>query len=260
VDTYVIILVGLLGLAVGSFLNVVIHRVPRDTKLIFERSACPKCGNRLKWYHNIPVLSYLFLGGKCGFCSARISIRYPLVEILNAVFYIYCFYKFGLGWELIGFTFLASGLLVIFFIDLDFQIIPDSVTIPGMVIGLIVSLVPGGIGIIQSAIGLIVGGGTPFLVAILGDWLFKKESLGGGDIKMTAMLGAFLGWHKILLIFILSAVIGWVVAVLVMFFSAELRKTRMIPFGPFLAIAAILAITYGDPIIEYYIDNFLIAR
>ncbi len=256
-DTYYLILTIVLGLVVGSFLNVVIHRVPRKMKLALERSACPKCKTPLKWYHNIPVLSYLVLGDKCGFCKERISLRYPLVELLNGAFWAVFYWQFGLTVIGAAYAALASALLVIFFIDLDFQIIPDSVTLPGMVFGLAVSFAPGGIGIVSAGIGLLVGGGALYLMAVLGDWLFKKESMGGGDIKMCAMLGAFLGWQKVLFIFLSSAVIGLAVSIVVMIFSSKLRESRMIPFGPFLAAAAMLAMVYGDQIIDFYLTRFV---
>lgn len=247
----------LYGLAIGSFLNVVIYRLPREKKLGFDRSVCPHCSNQLKWYHNVPLISYLLLRGRCAFCSERISFRYPLIELLNGLFYVYLYWQLGFGVNLFVFAFLVSALLAIFFIDLDFKIIPDVITIPGMVLGLVVSVLPGGLGIIESVIGLLAGGGALYLVAILGDWLFKKESMGGGDIKMAAMLGAFLGWQKVLLIFLSSAVIGLVVSVALMAVSAKLRQTREVPYGPFLAIAAVVAMFYGDPIISYYVNNFL---
>ena len=152
---------------------------------------------------------------------------------------------------------LSSALLIVFFIDLDFQIIPDWITIPGMLVGLVVSLSPDGLGIIDSAIGLLVGGGSLLLVAMLGDWLFRKESMGGGDIKLAAMLGSFVGWQKVLLIFLSSAVIGLVVSLVIMAVSEKLRQTRLIPFGPFLALAAMLAIVYGDQIIRFYAVSIL---
>ncbi|MEW5924341.1 MAG: A24 family peptidase, partial [Candidatus Zixiibacteriota bacterium] len=152
--------------------------------------------------------------------------------------------------------YLTSVLIVIFFIDYDFQIIPDVISLPSMVIGLGVSLIPGGIGIIASAIGLLVGGGVLYLIAVMGDWLFKKESMGGGDIKMAAMLGSFLGWQKVILIFFGSAGVGLIVSLFVMLFSKKLRSSRVIPFGPFLAIAAFMAIIFGDKIIAYYVKNF----
>ncbi len=251
------ILAAITGLAVGSFLNVIIYRVPRKIGFVKGGSRCPHCSSPVRWYHNIPVVSYLVLRGKCANCSQPIALRYPLVELLNAVFYLYCYWQFELSLHSFALAFLGSSLLVIFFIDLDFQIIPDGITLPGMAIGLLISLVPGGLGIVNALIGLLVGGGALYLIAILGDWLFKKESMGGGDIKMAAMLGAFLGWQKILLVFISSAVIGLFVTVIMMAFSARLRRERLIPFGPFLSIAAVLALVAGDRIISFYITNFL---
>jgi len=256
-DTVYVFLVALLGLAVGSFLNVVIYRVPRKRPFVRGRSACPHCGTRLAWYHNIPLLSYLALRGRCAFCKEHISARYPLVESLNAAGYVYLYFALGLSLQAAAFAFLVSALLVIFFVDLDFQIIPDSITLTGMIIGLGASLLPGGLGIRESALGLLIGGGALYLIALLGDWLFKKESMGGGDIKMTAMLGAFLGWQKMLLIFIASALIGLIVSVAAMTVSARLRRERVIPFGPFLALAAILALVWGGPLIRFYAVTFL---
>jgi leader peptidase (prepilin peptidase)/N-methyltransferase len=218
---------------------------------------CPACGKDLKWYHNIPVVSFVFLRGRCGFCKARIPIRYPLVELLNAGAYLYFAWRVGISWEFAAYAFLASALIVIFLVDLEFQIIPDMITLPGMVLGLAWSFTPGGIGILQSIIGLVVGGGSLYLIAVLGDWLFKKESMGGGDIKMAAMLGAFLGWEKVLLVFVASAVVGLIVSIVLMFFSPKLREERVVPFGPFIAIAAVLAILWGDRIISFYLHHFV---
>ncbi len=256
-QTFMYCWVGLLGLAIGSFLNVVIYRVPRKMRLGVERSACPNCQTKLKWYHNIPLVSFIVLRGRCAFCGKKISWRYPGIEAAHAAMYLYFFYRFGWGIDFFVFAFVSSALLAIFFIDLDFQIIPDSITIPGMILGLAVSLTPHGIGIVQSLIGLAVGGGALYLIALFGDWLFKKESMGGGDIKLAAMLGAFVGWKKVLLIFMSSAVIGLVVSLVLMAASEKIRKERIIPFGPFLALAAMLAIVYGDQIIRYYLHNIL---
>ncbi len=255
-----LILSAVFGLIIGSFLNAVIYRLPRKIKLTWERSFCPSCKNQLKWYHNIPLFSYLVLRGKCGFCRKPIGWRYPFIELLNSAAYLLAFVYLGLGWQFAGHLFLASVLIVIFFIDLDFQIIPDLITLPGLLLGLAYSLTPVGIGIVPSLIGVIVGGGSLYLVAILGDWLFKKDSMGGGDIKMAAMLGAFLGWQKVVLVFMGSAVIGLVVSGLIMLFSARLRQERIIPFGPFIAAAAVVAILYGEQIIAFYVANYLTVR
>ncbi len=243
----------LFGLVIGSFLNVVIYRLPLGTMLKSSRSACPECGIQLKWYHNIPLISYIFLLAKCAFCNKTISFRYPLVEVSNAIFYLYFYLTFDFSFNFLIFSILSSMLLVIIFIDYDHQIIPDSITLPGMVLGLAASLLPEGIGIVDSLIGLLAGGGSLYFVALLGDWLFKKESMGGGDIKMAGMLGAFVGWQKVLLIFLSSAVIGLFISIIILFISEKFRKERVIPFGPFLAIAAFLAIIYGDNIIDFYL-------
>lgn len=254
------VFVGLFGLSIGSFLNVIIYRLPRNLPIILNRSVCPNCGQSLKWYHNIPLISYLFLKGRCGFCKTRISWRYPTVEFLNALFYLYFFWQFGLGHQFFVFSLLSSALLAIFFIDIDYQIIPDFITIPGTVCGLAISWLPGGIGIVNALLGLLVGGGSLYLMAVIGDRIFRKESMGGGDIKMTAMLGAFLGWQQILLVFICSSVIGLVVSLTIMAFSRRLRETRTIPFGPYLAVAAGVAMVYGRQIIDFYINNFLLTQ
>lgn len=256
-QTIIYTFLGLGGVSIGSFLNVLIYRLPRKMPLILERSICPHCQNKLKWYHNLPLVAFVFLRGKCAFCQKRISWRYPFVELLNGLFYLYFYWQFGLSYEFFVFCFLASALLAIFFIDIDFQIIPDAITLPGIVLGLAVSWLPGGIGILNAFIGLLVGGGSLYLIALLGDWIFKKESMGGGDIKMTAMLGTFLGWKQILFIFICSSLIGLVVSIILMIFSKKVRESRIVPFGPFLALAAAISMLYGNQIIEYYVNNFL---
>lgn len=245
------------GLVFGSFLNVLIYRLPRNKGIVFERSACPKCSHQIAWYHNIPLLGYLWLRGKCAHCKQPISIRYPLVEAVNAAMYCFFLWRFGATIDAVIFSTLGSALLVIFLIDAEFQIIPDSITLPGIVVGLGVSFIPDGLTPVQSLVGILVGGGLLYLIALGGDFLFKKESMGGGDIKMAAMLGAFLGWQKIILIFMTSAVVGLIVSLVMLAFSAALRKERLIPFGPFLSIAAVIAVAYGDQIIRFYVDNFL---
>jgi len=251
--------VGLLGLAIGSFLNVLIYRLPRDKKAMWERSACPHCGQTIPFYLNIPLVSYLILLGKCRNCKSPISFRYPLVEALNAGFYLFFLYYDGLTLALPVHYFFVSALIVIFFIDLEFQIIPDKVTLPGIVIGLAAALFVNPPGIINALIGFAVGGGSLLAIAYLGEWLFKKEAMGGGDIKMAAMMGAFVGWQKVLLIFMGGAVLGMLISIIWMSVSKKVRKERLIPFGPFLAAAAIVVIIFGDQIIRFYIDKFLMA-
>jgi leader peptidase (prepilin peptidase)/N-methyltransferase len=254
---YIYILMGALGLAVGSFLNVLIHRLPRNKRVIFERSTCPNCRTQIAFYDNIPIISFLLLLGRCRRCKTPISPRYPIVEFLNAACYLLFFYIDGLNLAFVAHCYLASSLIVIFFIDCEFQIIPDKITLPGIAVGLVSSIFVSPPGIVSSAIGLVVGGGALLSVAFLGEWLFKKEAMGGGDIKMAAMMGAFVGWQKVLLIFLGGAVIGLIVSIVWMVFSKRLRRHRLIPFGPFLALAALVVVIAGDQILRFYIDNFL---
>ena len=250
-NIYFLVIITLFGLAIGSFINVVIYRLPRKLSLVKGRSQCTSCQRALKWYHNIPDVSYLALRGACGYCGDRISWQYPLVEVLNSIGYCYYFWQYGFSVGLIISWFLVSVLLAIFFIDLKFQIIPDEITLSGIVIGLATSLLPGGIGIMLSLLGLLVGGGFLFLMGVLGDLIFKRETMGGGDIKMTAMLGVFLGWQDVLFVIIVAATIGLVITRVMKPFSGKIRKSREIPFGPFLALATIVVIEFGHDISAY---------
>ena len=170
-DTIYIWLIAAVGLCIGSFLNVLIYRLPLKKPSMVERSACTSCGHQLAWYHNIPLLSYLVLRGRCAFCKEKIAWRYPLVELSNSGLYLFFYWQLGFSAEFFIFSGLSSVLLAIFFIDLDHQIIPDFFTLPGMVLGLGLSFIPGGMTPLESLIGLLVGGGSLYLVALLGDWL-----------------------------------------------------------------------------------------
>ncbi len=250
--------VAVMGLLLGSFGNALIYRLPRNIPFGTSRSACPQCGAMIRAFDNIPLISYLILRGRCRTCKTHIPWRYPVVEALHAGVFVWLYFSFGFTLQLAAMALLGAALIVIIFIDLEHMIIPDKLTLPGMILGLIYSLTSDGIGIASSAIGLLVGGGALYAIAILGDFLFKKESMGGGDIKMAAMLGAFLGWQRVLLIFISSAGIGLLVSIAVMAFSEKFRRERMLPFGPFLALAGFVAMVYGDKIIRLYVDNFLV--
>ncbi|MBD3219585.1 MAG: prepilin peptidase [candidate division Zixibacteria bacterium] len=252
----VYIFLGFMGLVLGSFINVVIYRLPRGKSIVKPRSACPSCGKSIPFYLNIPVLSYLVLRGKCKYCAEKISPRYLFVELISGAIVLGYYLWLGASWQFAGYTVLTLALLVIFTIDLEHYIIPDEITYPGIVLGLAFSFVNPDLTIIQSALGMAIGGGGLLLIALLGDWLFKKESMGGGDIKLAAMLGAFLGWKLILFIFIASSVIGLVISIVAMFFSDSVRESRKIPFGPFLAAAAVTAIICGDYLINLYISRF----
>lgn len=250
------VVLALLGLVVGSFLNVCIWRMPRGQSIVMPSSRCPSCGTPIRVLDNIPVLSYLLLGGRCRHCGARISPRYPLVEALNALLYVMVLYRFGMGWHLPFYLAFVSGLIVITFIDLDFQIIPDWITLAGIPIGLVAGslLLPdpflrmAPLGYKASVIGALGGFGLFYAVALL-----SRGGMGGGDIKLMAMIGALLGWKAVLLTTFLGSLAGSVAGVFLMVFRGKGRKTR-IPFGPFLALGALLTLFWGQEVLGLYIN------
>ncbi|MCH7879051.1 MAG: prepilin peptidase [candidate division Zixibacteria bacterium] len=246
--------VALVGLAIGSFLNAVVYRLPRKIPFGLSRSVCPTCKKQIRALDNIPLVSYMILRGRCRDCKSKISFRYPAVEALNAAVYIWLYFHYGLSVELAMAAIFSSALLAIIFIDLEHMIIPDVITLPGIGLALGYSLTSAGMGMLPSLLGAVVGGGSLYAIALLGDWLFKKESMGGGDIKMAAALGALLGWKNVLLVFFVSALIGLLVSIVVMVFSAKFRRERMLPFGPFLALAGFFAMIYGERTIKLYSD------
>jgi leader peptidase (prepilin peptidase)/N-methyltransferase len=259
-DPFLLALIFLFAIAFGSFINVLIYRLPRKISLVSPGSHCPKCNNPIKYYDNIPILSFILLRGKCRNCGARISFRYPLVELLSGVLVVLSFYHFGLTITGVEAAFLSLIFIPVFFIDLDFRIIPDFFTLPGIVIGLAMSFLPGAfIGWKESVIGLIVGGGVFFLVGLVGEFAFKKEAMGFGDVKFAAMLGAFLGWKILLLVLITGSFLGSVVGVAIIILSKSKNKSSYVPFGPFLVAAAFISIYFGNDIINAYL-NFVLHR
>ena len=250
---FVYIEVFVLGLVVGSFLNVCIYRIPQGKSIVSPPSACPNCGNKIKPWHNIPVLSYMLLRGRCAYCGAGISPRYPLIELLNALFYVAALYRFGLHPASFLIMVLISAFIVVTFIDLDHQIIPDGITLPGIVLGLILGplvlrnpAIPWHTGFINSLIGMVVGGGIFYIIAVV-----SRGGMGGGDIKLIAMIGAFLGWKPVLLTIFVGSLFGAVVGIWLMVFKGMKRKTP-IPFGPFLVAGALAAIFCGPTFLNWY--------
>lgn len=240
------------GAVVGSFLNVCICRLPENRSVVSPPSSCPLCSYRIKWYDNIPIVSYILLGGKCRSCRARISMRYPLVEIINGLLTLMLFIKFGPTLSFLALFILCSSLVVITFIDFDHQIIPDVISLPGIAVGFAFSFFLPWLGWKDSLIGLLAGGGSLLLVAYGYQLLTGKDGMGGGDVKLLAMLGAFLGWRSILFIIFSASLVGSVIGVGLML--ARGRDSKLpIPFGPFLALGAILYIFYGSRIIDWYL-------
>jgi len=247
----------LFGAVVGSFLNVCIHRLPHRESLLRPGSRCPRCRTPIAWYDNIPILSYLRLRGRCRSCRAGISWRYPLVEALSAVGYGFIIWRFGVTVTAFVYLLLFAALVVVSFIDLDHMIVPDGITLPGMALGLIVGpfLLPRWW---DSIGGLVLGGGLLYFMAWISPYLFGKEGMGGGDIKLLAMIGAFLGWQQVLLTVILGGLAGALVGVTLIGARVMTRGTY-IPFGPFLSLGALAAMLYGTDIIGWY-GSFLAER
>ncbi len=250
---YVIVVV--FGLVIGSFLNVCIYRIPRNLSIVFPSSRCTVCNSEIRAWDNIPVISYLFLGGRCRNCKAKISLRYPLVETLNAFLYVAVAWRYGIGWNSAVYAVLCSSLIVITFIDLDFQIIPDRITLAGIPLGLLTgSLLLNDpfmraelLGYKASLIGLLAGGGLFYLVAML-----SRGGMGGGDIKMMAMVGALMGWKSVFLTTFLGSLAGSLIGVFLIIFKGRGRKTK-IPFGPFLALGALITLFCGQEILLWYL-------
>ncbi len=240
------------GSFIGSFLNVCIFRLPREESIVFPGSHCPQCNHPIRFYDNIPVFSYLLLRGRCRFCHQPISIQYPLVEGTTAFFSLILFIKYGITWSYLFFFAFVAALIVITVIDLYHQIIPDVISLPGMGIGLLASLVLPHISFLNSLAGLLLGGGSLFLVATVYQRLFKREGLGGGDVKLLGMIGAFLGWKAVILTILFGSLIGAIVGVTLMISKGEDSKYA-IPFGPFLSLGAVIALFYGEPLLRWYL-------
>jgi leader peptidase (prepilin peptidase)/N-methyltransferase len=241
------------GMLVGSFLNVCICRMPKDESIVSPPSHCPQCSYRIKWYDNIPLLSYLMLRGKCRGCGAHISLQYPLVELLNGILALLLFLHFGPTLAFAALFLLCSALVVITFIDIEHQIIPDEISLPGIVVGFLFSFFIKGHGWLDSLLGILLGGGTLLLVAYGYHRLTGKEGMGGGDIKLLAMMGAFLGWKAVPFIIFASSLIGSIFGVSIMLLQKKDSKLA-IPFGPYLAFGAALYIFYGQPLIRWYLN------
>lgn len=241
----------LAGLAVGSFLNVCILRLPHDQSLLRPPSTCPRCRQRIAWRDNIPVLSWLLLRGRCRWCRAPISIQYPLIEGAVGLLWAAALAAYGPTWHALAGALFGTILLGIAVTDARHYLIPNEFTWGGLAIGLLLSLAGGLQGFVQAVLGAAAGFALLWGVGVAGAWLFREEAMGGGDIKMMAMVGAFVGWKGVLLTIFSGALLG-----LVVFVPFTLRKKRHVPFGVFLAMGAALTFVFGDAIIAWY-SHFL---
>ena len=252
-DILLQISVFLLGLCLGSFLNVCIYRIPQGRSIVKPGSACMKCGHRLAWWENIPLVSFIILRGRCTACGEGISLQYPLVETLTGLIILLLWRKFNLTPDFFIYSCFVATLIIITFIDLEHQIIPDILSLPMIAIGLISSFFLAEINWHDSIIGVLLGGGSLYLVAGGYYLITHNEGMGGGDIKLLAMIGAFLGWKAIPLVIFISASIGSVTGVSLILIQRAGRHTA-IPYGPFLAFAALISLLYGRELTIWYLN------
>lgn len=246
-----VVVAGAFGLCIGSFLNVCIYRLPREESVVSPGSRCPSCGTAIQWFDNVPVLSYLLLGGRCRHCKAIVSPRYALVELLTALLFALMAALIEPG-ALLGVRLVFVAMLIaLFFIDLEHQLLPDAITLPGIAVGLAaaVALPPG---ILASVWGAALGAGI--LLAIR--WVWKRatgvDGMGLGDVKMLAMIGAFLGWQQVFFTLFVASLTGAVVGVSIALVGKGSMKSRL-PFGTFLAVAALIGACVGEPVIAWYV-------
>jgi len=245
------ILVFFLGCCLGSFLNVVIYRLPQALSIVSPGSHCPQCKHSVALYDNIPLLSYLMLRGRCRHCGARIAWRYPLIEALAGLLTLFLFRSHGWQAQFFIELLFAYSLLVIFFIDLDTMLIPDVISLPGIAIGLATTFFTPRLAWLDSLLGILVGGGFFYLIAIGYEWLRGQEGLGGGDIKLLAMIGAFLGLPGVVFTILAGSVSGTIVGLYVMRRNHQ-GLTTMLPFGPFLALGALGYLFWGETLVAWY--------
>lgn len=252
-ETILYIAAFVLGSVVGSFLNVCIHRLPRGMSIVRPPSHCPSCGATIRYYDNVPLLSYLLLRGRCRACGARISLRYPLVEGLTGAFAVLALWAFGPS----AHGFISFGLLcsleVVSFVDLDHRIIPDEISLGGMAVGLLLALLGLSLPLREAVLGVLVGGGGLWLVAYLYEVIAKREGMGGGDVKLMGMVGAFLGYKGALFTIFSGSLLGALVGGILMALKGADAKYA-VPFGPFLSAGAVLYLFFGEELLCWYMS------
>jgi leader peptidase (prepilin peptidase)/N-methyltransferase len=247
-----IVLIFVLGLIVGSFSNVCIYRIPKNESIVYPASHCTKCRTTIKPIDNIPLLSYILLKGRCRNCKSKISIQYPIVELLTGLIYLIIYLIYGLSIQTLIYIILASSLIIIAFIDLNKQIVPDVISLPGMVIGFIISFFVPYISFVNSALGILAGGGIILIIGLAGSVIFKKEAMGGGDVKLAAMIGAFLGWRYIIISLFLGFFLGALAGIILILSKIKSREDA-VPFGPFIVLGSLITLLWGEKILSWYI-------
>lgn len=242
-----------LGLCIGSFLNVCIYRLPLQASIVKPRSKCPGCDTPIAFYDNIPLLSFIFLRGRCRHCGVSIGIRYPLMELLAGAMSVCVFLFFGPTMTGLVYFLLVMVLIAVTFIDIDHRIIPDKITLPGIPVFFLLALFLPNLSVTGSLLGILAGGGSLYLVAWGYHLLTGQEGMGGGDIKLLAMIGAIVGWQGILFTIFAGSVLGCVVGLALMIKSRKGMKLA-VPFGPFLSLGAVIYLFYGQPLVNWYVN------
>lgn len=240
-----------LGLLFSSFANVLVYRIPRGESIVWPGSRCPHCANSLAWFDNVPLLSWLLLGGRCRYCHESISGRYPLLELLMAVSWTYLAWYIGPQWLLAEALALFFLLWVLSFIDLETGLLPDALTYPGMILGLMFAVPTGHAA--DSLLGLCAGYGVFWLVGRVFLMLTGKEGMGHGDYKLLAMLGAFMGWQALPFIVFVSSFVGAIAGSIILLLSRRGLRAE-IPFGPYLALAGMIWFLWHEPVLAWYLD------
>jgi len=239
----------LFGTVIGSFLNVLMFRIPKGISIVKPNSFCPCCKKPIKWYENIPLVSYILLKGKCSACRKQISIRYPIVELVTGCVFLYLFIQYNLRLEFFFYIFFFCSLIVISGIDFSYQIIPDIFSIPAIFIGLILQIVKGNF--VLGIVGAVFGGGLILLIRVIGRWTYKKEVMGLGDVYLTAMIGAFVGFPLIIASIFIGASVGAILGIIYIISTHQTRESP-IPFGPFLSIGGAAVIIFKPQIIHFF--------
>ncbi len=249
------IIVFIFGAVIGSFLNVCIYRISRSKSIVKPGSYCPNCEKPIKFYDNIPIVSYILLGGKCRNCGIKISTRYPFVELITAVIYVMIYRKWGLTYQMLVPMFFVSLLIVVTFIDYDFQIIPDILSIGGLIAGIAISFIRPDFLFLDALYGVLIGGGVLFTIAYGYQLITKREGMGGGDIKLLAMIGSFVGLKGVIFSLVGGSIIGTLVGIPLMLIKKENTQYAM-PFGPFLSLAAVIYLFFGNNIVYLFNEVF----
>lgn len=246
----------ILGTIVGSFVNVCVYRLPRHLSVIFPGSHCPSCQQPISPWCNIPLVSYLVLQGYCAACKTRISWRYPLLEFACGLLYVFLYAQWSVSVASVIMVCFITALYIVSYIDMAYTLVPDVITLPGIVLGLVSSALVTPVGLGNAVLGVGLGGGLLLFAALLGQVLFNRQGMGLGDVKLLAMVGAFLGWPAVLVTLVLASVSGAGIGLLLIFMKRKGRK-EYIPFGPFLALGAFLAAVWGDQLIAWYLPSVL---